>query len=88
MSKVNIQDLKTALVDATGCAIQHDGWPCNTCFHSSTVLTNQDWQAVLSVRGDYTGARAEFDNLPEDVEASLRKTLDHAEAVAEGDAKW
>jgi hypothetical protein len=48
------------------------GWPCGTCFFSlSDELNNQDWQALLLYRGDYT--RESLDNLPEDIEASLHK---------------
>ena len=40
--------LKRALRAKTGCTVQHDGWPCGTCFFSiNSELNNQDWQAVL-----------------------------------------
>jgi hypothetical protein len=62
------------LRSVTGCTIQHDGWPCGTCFFSiSKKLTNADWQAVLLKRGDYK--KETMDNLPKDIEASLKKTL-------------
>jgi hypothetical protein len=38
----------------TGCALQHNGWPCGTCFES-TFKDGPDslWQTVLLLRGDY-----------------------------------
>jgi hypothetical protein len=68
------KQLKTALRKATGCRIQHTGWPCGTCFFSiSDKLTNKDWQAVLLFRGDYK--RKELNNLPKDINKSLEKVL-------------
>ncbi len=73
--------LKRALFKATGCDLQHDGWPCGSCFFAmSDNLSNQDWQAVLSVRGDYS--LAEMDNLPEDIGSSLERVLAIAKATA------
>ncbi|MEK7499024.1 MAG: hypothetical protein AAB649_00270, partial [Patescibacteria group bacterium] len=67
--KVTQKNLKTALVEKTSCAIQHDGWPCGTCFFSiSKKLTNKDWQAVLLFRGDYS--REDLDNLPKNLDRS------------------
>ena len=67
--------LKDKLYEATGgCAAQHDGWPCGTCFFNlGTNLTNQDWQALLLFRGDYP--RETLDNLPDDIERSLNKIM-------------
>jgi hypothetical protein len=57
------EDLKDALVEKTMCDIQHDGWPCGTCFFAIDVhLRNQDWQTLLLYRGDYK--ETELDNLP------------------------
>lgn len=41
-----------------GCGIQHDGWPCNTCFHALPLSVSPDrlhelWVATLQFRGDY-----------------------------------
>lgn len=48
------EELKEALYKKLGCDMQHDGWPCGTCFFSiDDSLTNQDWQALLFFRGDY-----------------------------------
>ena len=52
------KELREALVRETmGCGIQHNGWPCNTCFHSIDLKLTQDiheyWLAVLAYRGDY-----------------------------------
>jgi hypothetical protein len=63
---------KKALVNKTSCAIQHNGWPCGTCFFSmSKKLTNNDWQATLLYRGDYQ--KEDLDNLPKDINKSLEK---------------
>jgi len=48
--------------DGTGCGIQHNGSPCNTCFHSWAEdeldlhprLSHALWLINLSLRGDYT----------------------------------
>lgn len=64
--------LKRLLKKATHCTIQHDGWPCGTCFFSlSSELNNQDWQSLLLFRGDYK--REELNNLPEHPEKSIEK---------------
>ncbi len=66
--------LKNALRKATGCTIQHTGWPCGTCFFAiNKKLTNQDWQAVLLFRGDYE--KSDLDNLPKNIPATLEKVL-------------
>ena len=54
-------ELKRRLKKETGgCVIQHDGWPCGTCF--GTVLNKYNapenlhsdiWQSLLVYRGDY-----------------------------------
>jgi len=77
---MNRLELKKALLKATHCNVQHDGWPCGTCFFAmSEELTNQDWQAVLLKRGD--SKRKDLHNLPKDIEKSLEKTL----AIAQGE---
>ena len=54
---MKIKGVKKYLVEETGCAIQHDGWPCGTCFHTIDIdlkeKIDEYWQPVLSVRGDY-----------------------------------
>lgn len=57
---MNKRELKTILRHATHCTIQHDGWPCGTCFgaYLSRLNIPEDkhnpyWQAVLRYRGDY-----------------------------------
>ena len=52
------ESLRLALVNKTGCATQHTGWPCNTCFHAMDVKglkhpIHDYWVATLAVRGDY-----------------------------------
>lgn len=67
-----MDNLKSILAHATGCTIQHDGWTCGTCFFAlSDKLNNQDWQAVLLVRGDYK--ESELDNLPQSVDKAIKK---------------
>lgn len=74
---MKVQVLKGVLVAASGgCDVQHDGWPCGTCFFNiSEELINQDWQAVLYFR-DERSNKDSFDNLPDDLDASLQKTYD------------
>lgn len=68
------EKLKHALFKATKCGIQHDGWPCGTCFFSlNGKVTNKDWQAVLAVRGDYDSS--ELDNLPKDITKTIKKII-------------
>jgi len=45
----------------------------------SKSLTNADWQAVLFFRGD--NKREGLKNLPDDIQASLRKVLEIARKV-------
>lgn len=49
--------LKRKLAKLTKCTIQHNGWCCNTCFHSLRLPLKKDihqyWLAVLAERGDY-----------------------------------
>jgi hypothetical protein len=57
------RDFKRALRYKTCCCIQHNGWPCGTCFFAiSEELINRDWQTVLLYRGDYK--ETDLDNLP------------------------
>lgn len=49
------------LREATDCGIQHNGCPCNSCFHMYAEdelklppkLAHAFWLIVLSLRGDY-----------------------------------
>ena len=56
---VNVTQLQNDLANFTGCTIQHDGWSCNSCFHSldGELKLKEDfheyWLAVLFYRGDY-----------------------------------
>jgi len=43
-----------------GCDIQHNGCPCNTCFHAwasdiglSVNMAHLLWLVILGIRGDY-----------------------------------
>lgn len=63
-----IEELRLWAVKWTGCSIQHNGWPCGTCFcdliarlgvketgiHNKPVdRVNEFWRAILQIRGDY-----------------------------------
>jgi hypothetical protein len=58
---MNRRIFKKLVVDATGgCTVQHNGWPCNTCFHAidaKELGLKEDihsyWIATLAYRGDY-----------------------------------
>jgi hypothetical protein len=52
---IDIKKLIEVFADKTGCNIQFNGCPCNTCFHS---IENVDfrhivWLILLGLRGDY-----------------------------------
>ena len=49
--------LKRALRRVTGCDIQHNGWPCDTCFNTHPLANDSDWTAILAYRGDYESSR-------------------------------
>jgi len=72
---MEMNSLRTTLVNATaGCEVQ-DGWPCGTCFFDlSDELTNEDWQLVLLLRGDY--AEKDLGNLPKNRDKSLKKIIE------------
>ena len=56
---VNVTKLRRNMASYIGCVIQHDGWSCNSCFHSLEGELNlkedihEYWLAVLFYRGDY-----------------------------------
>jgi hypothetical protein len=69
---MNKRQLKKDLYRATKCNVQHNGWPCGTCFFAmSYKLENEDWQALLLYRGDYK--KEDLDNLPVKPRQSLEK---------------
>lgn len=77
-NKQKDEELKVILNQETGCVVQHDGWPCSTCFFAiDDSFTNQDWQTVLWIRGDYDSD--ELDNLPESINESRAKILEACE---------
>ena len=55
MDKMKIKDLIDLFADKTGCSIQHNGCPCNTCFHSIEYVDFRHicWLILLGLRGDY-----------------------------------
>ena len=67
---IKYKELQNRVLDYFGCSIQHNGWPCNSCFHTIGEELNlaEDihdyWVAVLAIRGDYPG----IDERPELIE--------------------
>ena len=57
--KITKRKLQRKLEQELGCTIQHEGYPCNSCFHdvgdewNLKEHTHEYWLAVLSFRGDY-----------------------------------
>lgn len=53
------RELKTILKQETHCVLQHNGWPCGTCFGAYLdrikVFEKRQifWQSLLFYRGDY-----------------------------------
>ena len=47
--------------DKTGCSIQENGCPCNTCFHDIENVNFQHlcWLIILGLRGDYKESNKE-----------------------------
>lgn len=66
------RELQDRLLEATGCGIQHTGWPCGTCFHSLGLRTEDAWHATLVLRGDYKDGEYGID-MPD---ARLELTVD------------
>lgn len=53
--------------DKSSCREQHNGSPCNTCFHSMEADFNHiTWMIVLYLRGDYQGEEI-IDAIKEDL---------------------
>jgi hypothetical protein len=56
MNKKEIKEIIGLFADKTGCSIQSNGCPCNSCFHA---LSNEIdfkhivWILLLALRGDY-----------------------------------
>jgi hypothetical protein len=69
--KMIIEGLKKYLAEETGCTIQHDGWPCGSCFNSIDIKLAKNiseyWQPVLSIRGDYNDFNWEEEYPNEDI---------------------
>lgn len=54
MEKMTIEELINLFVDKTGCNIQHNGSPCNSCFHNIEAnFQHICWLMLLGLRGDY-----------------------------------
>lgn len=71
---MNRLQLQKALVDATGCSTQHDGWPCNSCFHNLELGITADrlhelWGSALAFRGDYSPI--EVEQTPDTIKANI-----------------
>ena len=79
------RELKRILKKKTGCAIQHDGWPCGTCFGSLLESLHIDpdstkaevlWQSLLVYRGDYKlGDIVKLDQVTIDTSIAELKTI-------------
>jgi len=53
-SKKNIKKLIKLFSNNTGCDLQHNNCPCNSCFHSQEANFKQIcWLILLGLRGDY-----------------------------------
>ena len=68
--KKNIQKLIGLFADETGCGIQHNGCPCNSCFHNMEDDINYKhicWLILLGLRGDYDATE-----LLKDIELELK----------------
>lgn len=50
-----IRELIDLFADKTGCGVQHNGCPCNTCFHAIEDVDFRHicWVMLLYMRGDY-----------------------------------
>lgn len=56
-----VKKLLALLSEATGCGVQHNGCPCNNCFHFWTTeklklhpdVIHLFWLVVLVLRGDH-----------------------------------
>ena len=68
------EEFQDALGSTSMCGAQHDGWSCNSCFH--TIIeedygkklkedVHEYWLAVLSFRGDYDDIPSRPDLLEE-----------------------
>jgi len=63
------EQVKKHLQDKVGCDIQHEGFPCGTCFFTLDTkkpLDNSDWQLILYLRGD--DKKENLHNLPDEKE--------------------
>lgn len=57
-----VETLLKEISESVGCNIQHNGCPCNTCFHKwaekdlhlSRDFGHLFWLVILALRGDYT----------------------------------
>jgi hypothetical protein len=78
---MNRESLRRMLVNRThGCDVQHDGWPCNTCFHRlslgvSPERLHQLWKSVLAYRGDYPSS-FDFGQTPDEIRANIKELWD------------
>ena len=57
---VSIKRIVDTISKEAGCGLQHNGSPCNTCFHTwagdvglSGTMAHLFWLVLLGVRGDY-----------------------------------
>lgn len=65
-----IKELIKLFANKTGCNIQFNKCPCNTCFHSIDAdFKHICWLILLSLRGDYNYS---FNNILNDIENELK----------------
>lgn len=55
MKEKFIKSLIKIFADKTGCNMQYNNCPCNTCFHSIEKVDFRHlcWLIILGLRGDY-----------------------------------
>jgi len=69
MLKKEIKQIIKLFADKTGCNIQYNKCPCNSCFHSIEADFNHIcWLLILGLRGDY-----DFKDIYEDIKKELKQ---------------
>ena len=70
----DIKEVVSKISKLTGCSIQFNGSPCNTCFHSwasdsglSDNMAHLFWLILLGIRGDYS---------EEDIVRGIKETIE------------
>lgn len=51
---IDTKELIDLFANKTGCSIQHNNCPCNSCFHNIEAdFKHITWLILLGLRGDY-----------------------------------